>query len=341
MRDLGGFETGMDTKPTIRRIPSRATSRNAVEPHGRACEDPFMQARWPLLAGLALVSLAGCQSYYPYGYAGTGPYPSPPPGSFAPPQGGPTYIPPQSSLPPGYRQGPVTYGPPVQRGPGQTYIPPAQTYAPGGPMATSPSAPSPRQPVTSTPNSVTTTPAQVNEKPVPTPVEPRPIPERVGSAVLDEEADEIKGGSRDTGGTPRGSTGGGFPDDAEDAVDTIGSDDFPPPRSPIRRASGTAEASRRMRKSPYSHDSGYRRLSGTVAQDPQTGDWQLRYDPEGNDDYGGTVTLSHDEMLENLVEGDSIVVHGRLDESRPDRFGRPRYKADPNRIKWLVDPDER
>ena len=306
-----------------------------------------MQARRPVLAGLALVSLAGCQSYYPYGYAGTGPYPTPPPGSFSPPASS-TYAPPQSSLPPGYRQGPATYGPPIQRGPMQTYIPPNQTYAPAGAAAGAAAGslprPTNRPGVTTYPTSVSSSPAQVGEKPVPTPVEPRAIPDGVGGGVLDEDADEIKGSNRDSGagaGSALKRSGGGFPSDAEDSLEMAGADDFPPPRSPIRRTSGVAESSRRGRKSPFSKDAGYRRLSGVVSQDAQTGDWQLKYDPDGADQYGGVLTLAHDEMLDNLADGDAIVVHGRIDQNDSDRYGKPRYRPLPDRLKWLVDPDER
>ncbi|MFM7158881.1 MAG: hypothetical protein ACKO3P_00750, partial [Planctomycetaceae bacterium] len=128
-------------------------------------------------------------------------------------------------------------------------------------------------------------------------------------------------------------------DETADEIETTDYDGFAPPRSPIRRTSGTAESGRRLKKSPYSHDPGYRKLSGIVTQDPQTLEWQLKYNPREDDDYGGTLTLSGDEMLENLVEGDAVVVHGRIDARDTDRFGRPRYKPDPNRLKILIDPD--
>ncbi|MCY2963171.1 MAG: hypothetical protein NT069_05870 [Planctomycetota bacterium] len=305
-----------------------------------------MQARFLCLIALAAATLTGCQSYYPYGYAGTGPYPSPPPGSFAPPQG--SCPPPQGT----YIQQPRVYGqappprgyiPPGQNGPVGTYGPQGRTYAPTGPIS---SVPQNRAGVTAQPTSVRTTPIQTTEQPVPKPVEARSIPESVGGAVLDEDADEIKGSGRDSGGTGSSGTGAtrrsspSFTEESDEAVDTIGSDDFVSPRSPIKRASGVAESSRRGRKSPYSKRSDYRKLSGILSQDRQSGEWQLTYDPDGNDEYGGTLPLAHDEALEHLVEGDAIEIHGRIDSRNTDRFGRPRYRAEPNRLKLLIDQDE-
>jgi len=307
-----------------------------------------MQTRWSPLVGLSLLLAAGCHSYHPHGYTGTGPYGSPPPVTYG--QAPAVYSPAPATtysapVPPGYAQ--PAQRPPLRTSPTPVY--PTQTYPaqpPGygparGPAMAPPVTTNPgtARGVTVAPKTVTTSPPTGSEQPVPRPVEPRPIPEGVGGSVLNEDADTIKGSNRPTdSGEPAGN---GLPSDAEDAVETIGyDDDFRPPRSPIRRTSGVAEAPRRGRKSPYKRASDYSWISGTVSQDPQSGDWQVTYDPDGNDEYGGVVTLAHDDALENFLEGDMIRVHGRFDSRSNDRVGRPIYRPAPNRISRLVDRDE-
>lgn len=300
-----------------------------------------MHSRSAWLLVLLSLGACGCQSYYPYGYAGTGPYPTAPAGAFVPPQG--TY-----AAPPG-----TTMSPPVMYSPTpatpRTYQP-----APGGMVSGQVGTPTPAgtrgyQPVpaptpargAAVPTTPISQPGTAVEAPVPKPVEPRTIPDSVGDAVRGEDVDEIKGASRELtpSATPPRRTSDTLTDEGADEIETTDYDGFAPPRSPIRRTSGTAESGRRLKKSPYSHDPGYRKLSGIVSQDPQTLEWLLKYNPREDDDYGGTLTLAGDEMLENLVEGDAVVVHGRVDPRDTDRFGRPRYKPDPNRLKILIDPD--
>ena len=94
-----------------------------VEPY----EDWLMQIPWRPLVGLAVLLAAGCHSYHPYGYTGTGPYAAPPPTTYgaAPsvyaPAPATTYTNP----------GPPAYAQPSQRPPlrnNQTPVYPTQTY---------------------------------------------------------------------------------------------------------------------------------------------------------------------------------------------------------------------
>lgn len=316
-----------------------------VEPY----EDWLMQIPWRPVMGLSVLLAAGCHSYHPYGYTGTGPYAAPPPTTYGPapsvyaPAPATTYT---NPVPPAYAQ--PGQRPPLRNNPTPVY--PTQTYPaqpPGygpqrGPTMAPPVTTNPSQGrgMTAAPKTVTTSPGAVSEQPVPRPVEPRPIPEGVGGGVLNEDADTIKGSNRslEEADPP---VGGGIPSDAEDAVETIGyDDDFRPPRSPIRRTSGVAEAPRRGRKSPFKRASDYSWISGTITQDPQTGDWQVTYDPDGNDEFGGVLTLVHDDALENFLEGDMIRVYGKIDQRANDRVGRPLYRPTPNRISRLVDREE-
>src|SRR5262245_22862979 len=59
----------------IRTIPTRETphrGRSAISPTGRTLS---MHLRPIVPMGLALIASAGCQSYFPYGYGNTNPYP--------------------------------------------------------------------------------------------------------------------------------------------------------------------------------------------------------------------------------------------------------------------------
>ena len=307
-----------------------------------------MHSRNAWLLVLMTLGACGCQSYYPYGYAGTGPYPTAPAGGFVPPQG--AYAPAQGTyaVPQGASMAPpMTYSP-------TPAVPRTYQPAPGGVVSGQVGTPTPAgargyQPVpaptqsrgAAVPTTPISQPGGTVEAPVPKPVEPRTIPDSVGDSLRSDDADEIKGASREANPattSPRRSSDA-LTDETADEIETTDYDGFAPPRSPIRRTSGTAESTRRLKKSPYSHDPGYRKLSGIVTQDPQTLEWQLKYNPREDDDYGGTLTLSGDEMLENLVEGDAVVVHGKIDPRDTDRFGHPRYKPDPNRLKILIDPD--
>ena len=73
----------------------------------------------------------------------------------------------------------------------------------------------------------------------------------------------------------------------------------------------------------------HRHLALLCRVDPRIGDLNLtRFDENIY-----TIEISHCEFHSTRS------VHGRIDARDTDRFGRPRYKPDPNRLKILIDPD--
>jgi len=247
--------------------------------------------------GLALVVTAGCQSYFPNGYGYNGPYSSIPAGTYAPgttySQGG------RSSTNPaqGATQFPTPVGGQMNAGSGQA----------GG---------------TSSKNS----------KSVPDYRGPSDVPSDLGAAASDEELNSIKRG-KSSGGNPGKSTDD-VSDEPDEPLSSVDDEKFVSPA--LYRTAGANSADgepRRLtakpRPSPYKKDAdGYRWLRGTVARDPKTKAWRITYsdNPNDTDAYGGNLALVYDECLDTLIDQDVVVVTGTIDESVPDRFGKPSYR---------------
>lgn len=276
-----------------------------------------MQARLLLVLGLAACALAGCQSYFPYGYGGTGPYPALPPGTYAPPGG--IVAPSTSQLPPA--RVPQTYAPVSPR----VVVPGGSVPngLPGGvaaPARTDPSA------------------STANTSPVPNYPEPKKLPEGLGAGVRDDDADAIKGTRPGASTNPSGVQLDRVAPDGDDPLSQLGPEEFEEPEAVIRPASGATTTAKKSKRSPYSHKAGtYEWVRGIVSRDPKTDAWRITYSTDPTERYGGSFTLVEDEKLENLVEGDTVYIQGRIDASAADRRGKPSYRV--KEIYLLTDPD--
>ena len=246
---------------------------------------------------VAFVLTAGCQSYFPNGYNGQ--YSSFPAGTYAP-QG--------TTSPPGGRpaansaQGAGQYPTPV-----------------GGQMnldANQSRGQSPK-----------------NSNAVPEYRGPNDTPADLGTQATDEEQDSIKRG-RGRGGNPSGSVDD-VADEPDDPVSSLDGEKFISPTA-YRTTAANADdmeprrLAARPRPSPYLKDSaGYAWLRGVVARDPKTKSWRLTYSRNAvdGDPYGGSLTLVDDESLDTLLDDDVVIVEGSVDESVPDRFGKPSYRV--------------
>ncbi len=122
----------------------------------------------------------------------------------------------------------------------------------------------------------------------------------------------------------------------DDAISSLDEDKFVSP-AVYRGASPNSDEGepRRLvakpRPSPYKKDpNGYRWLRGTVSRDPKSKVWRLRYSDDANDGdpYGGSLALVDDEALDTLIDNDVIVVEGTIDQSVPDRYGKPSYRVE-------------
>lgn len=81
---------------------------------------------------------------------------------------------------------------------------------------------------------------------------------------------------------------------------------------------------------PYGYEQGtYAWLRGVVSQDKADGSWCITYDlePTTYDTYGGNLTLSADDRLSSLTDGDVVLVEGAVDTSGVDRLGKPLYRV--------------
>ena len=242
--------------------------------------------------GLALVVTAGCQSYFPNGYGYNGPYSSFPAGTYAPPGSRPSANP---------AQGAGQYPTPVG----------GQNLAPSQSRGQSPKKP----------NSV------------PEYRSPSDAPGDLGAPASEDEIDPIKRG-RSSLGNPSGSAGD-VSDEPDDSLSSLDDEKFVSPAL-FRTAAASSQdmeprrLSAKSRPSPYKKDpDGYAWLRGVVARDPKTKSWRVTYSRNGvdGDPYGGSLTLVDDESLDTLIDDDVVIVEGAVDESVPDRFGKPSYRV--------------
>lgn len=256
---------------------------------------------------LALAVTTGCQSYFPNGYGYNGPYSSFPAGTYAP--AGATGSRPSANSAQGAGQFPTPVG-------GQMKLDSNQTRGQ-----------SPK-----------------NSKPVPdyrSPDyrSPSDAPNDLGTPATEDELDPIKRG-RSSRGNPTGATGstgttGDDSDDPEESLTSLDDEKFVSPTL-YRTTAATTEdmeprrLSARSRPSPYKKDpDGYAWLRGVVVRDPKTRAWRITYSRNGHDGdlYGGSLTLVDDESLDTLIDDDVVIVEGTVDESVPDRFGKPSYRV--------------
>jgi hypothetical protein len=94
-----------------------------------------------------------------------------------------------------------------------------------------------------------------------------------------------------------------------------------PPGAPMSNATGAPN--------PYAYDrERYTWLRGKVDYDEGTRSWQIIYSLNGNDKFGGSLTLADDPKLKKLQNDDVVLVEGKVDESRKGDRGKPVYKID-------------
>lgn len=270
-----------------------------------------MDTRPLVLTGLALVGLAGCQSYFPNGYGaggyGAGAYPNyPPPGSYAPPTGAV----------------PQTHG-----------VPPSTTYQQGRSMPPNGGVTTQAPPLNNDNKYV----PNAGQKPVPNYKDPGNAPATLGAPLDDEES--IRRPTSQRSSAPAGL--GSLTDESEEHLAAFGDDEFAAPQR-IDPASATAAAiddgddmpPRQVRKPPrdlFRHDAqGYTWLRGVVVRDPQGNGWRLQYGDESitNDRFDGMLTLVGNDKIDNLREDDTIKVQGRVDLNTKDRYGKPVYRVE-------------
>lgn len=258
-----------------------------------------MHSRSLVPIGLALVVTAGCQSYFPNGYGYNGPYSSFPAGTYAPPGAmSPSGSRPSANSAQGAGQFPTPVG-------GQMNL------APNQPRGQSPK----------------------NSKSVPEYRSPGGAPADLGAPASDDELDPIKRGRSSRGNL--GGSGSDIADEPDDSLSSLDDERFVSPTQ-FRTAAASSEdleprrLSAKPRPSPYKKDpDGYAWLRGVVARDPKTKSWRMTYSRNGvdGDPYGGSLTLVDDESLDTLIDDDVVFVAGAVDESVPDRFGKPSYRV--------------
>ncbi len=249
--------------------------------------------------GLALLILPGCQSYFPYGYGNTSPYPGVS-GTYTPP---------------------VTTSPSRSTSPGNLQDGSAQFPTPTGSRSNAPAGQNRGQ-------------SSQGQVPDSRFSEPGRFPSNLGSpAAGDDNGDSIRRGtSSHDGPTKRIDEAG---EDLGDSLSSTDGEEFKSP-TPYRQASASSDdpdvrrPSAKPVPSPYKKDpGGYKWLRGVVARDPKTNAWRITYsrNPLDNDPYRGSLTLIDDELLDSLMDDDVIYVEGKVDPSAPDRYGKPSYRV--------------
>jgi hypothetical protein len=250
-----------------------------------------MKTRPLILTGLALASLAGCQSYFPNGgYGSAGPYSAYPQGTFnGPPPGG---------------QPPTTFQP------GRMPPPGAPTTAVPG--LKNESVPSNGQ--RAVPN-----PSGPGSESAPLGADEENATIRRGTSSLEKAPARLDGLNDDDAAM----SAFGNPDFvAPREVRSV---------SAIDDGDEMPKIPGKPRPNPYKFDpEGYTWLRGIVTPDPQGVGWRIKYsdNPLDDDQYGGSLKIVGDEKIESLLEEDVVLVKGRVDTSARDRNGKPVYRVE-------------
>ncbi len=249
--------------------------------------------------GLALIASTGCQSYFPYGYGNSNPYP---PMSGTYPSSGvttPSRSSPSGTSPSGSTQYPtpannqLNLNSGANRGPSSKgKVPDARFSAPGTP------------------------------------------PTDLGAPASDDGEDSIRsGGQSSLDRPPRRIDDAG--DDADESMSSLDDQKFASP-TPFRPASASSDdpevrrPASRPGPSPYKYDAqGYTYLRGVVTHDVKTNSWRITYsrDPLDPDPYGGSLTLVGNANLDTLMDDDVVLAEGQVDRTVLDRYGKPSYRA--------------
>src|SRR5262245_9729658 len=298
----------MDRIGGIRTIPTRENphrGRSAISLTGRTLS---MHLRPIVPMGLALIASTGCQSYFPYGYGNTNPYPSMPGSYSSPGATTPSRAAPNGASPSGPGQFPMPSN-------GQTNLNSGQIRG----QSAKGSVPDPRF---SSPGNTPTT---------------------LGAPATDEEEiDSIRRGfSKNESPGKRIDAG----DEGDESLSSLDEEKFASPTlyRPALATSddfGIRRSTAKPRPSPYLKDpKGYAWLRGVVARDPKTKTWRITYsrDPLNDDPYGGTLTLVESSLLDTLMDDDVVLVKGDVDPSARDRYGKPSYRAT---SVWPLTPKE-
>lgn len=98
---------------------------------------------------------------------------------------------------------------------------------------------------------------------------------------------------------------------------------------PIEQTAFTVDPESASDASRYGHEAGtYAWLRGVVQLDPEDGQWTITYDVSPNefDEFAGHLTLATDERLKNFRNNDFVLIEGRVNTAKTDRFGKPCYE---------------
>jgi hypothetical protein len=242
--------------------------------------------------GLALIASAGCQSYFPYGYGNTNPYP-PMSGTYTSPGVTTPSRSPSSGNAPSGSQYPTPSNGQMNLNSGQNRAQPAKGSVPD-PRYSSPGSP----------------------------------PTTLGAP----DDDEINRGSSKNESPGKRIDAGDDGDESLSSLDEEKFASPTPyrPASATSDDLGAPRSAARPRPSPYLKDPrGYAWLRGVVARDPKTRTWRITYsrDPLDDDPYGGTLTLVESNLLDTLMDDDVVLLKGDVDPSARDRYGKPSYRA--------------
>ena len=307
-----------------------------------------MQRLFHAGSGLLLCVLAGCQSYAPYGpgYMNGGYAVAP---TYAPTYGsapvGRTYLQPQPMYTtPGGRQAPLPSAPLYT--PRNAPVPSGMQPIPSGQNGYQPSAAVPK----TVPQPVEAGPARMNGDEAPLPSIGLPPGGSSNSSPLGADpGDDAAEFAKPVGALPVDEElkSTALPEDPSATIrKKLGPATFKGPTSlPGGKAKGASFESSTAdppQLNPYGFDrKAYTWLRGTLDYDQTDKKWHITYstlnsEPGERDSYGGALTLSPDNRLEEYLSSDVVLVEGSIDASQRDRFGKPMYRL--NKIVRLQDP---
>ena len=98
--------------------------------------------------------------------------------------------------------------------------------------------------------------------------------------------------------------------------------------SEIRQVAGTANST--ASSGEYGFDrKDYRWLRGILKYDSRSGGWLITYSLAARDEFGGTLAMAiSQQQIDGLAEGDTVDVHGYVDQNVRNEQGRPIYRVE-------------
>jgi len=98
------------------------------------------------------------------------------------------------------------------------------------------------------------------------------------------------------------------------------------PRPPIRQATGTSSLVQEDDDSPFRFEPEHHSwLRGIATYDDRQNSWRIQYGTEEDDLYSGQLSIANCKWLSGILNGDIVLLEGRIDLAQRDNDHKPKY----------------